>query len=767
MSEETIHPVLANLNPTQREAAGHVEGPLLILAGAGSGKTRVIVHRIAYLLEALNISPYRILAVTFTNKAAQEMRERIARLVSPEASQDLMISTFHSACLRILRQHIELLGFPKDFVVYDAADQLVLIKSCISDLEINEDLFPPRSLLGQISKLKHQLVLPEAYAERASDFGYEAALKKVYSLYQTRLTGLNALDFDDLIGFTIRLFQSRPTLVQTYHDRFLYVMVDEYQDTNHAQYQLIRLLTSARRNLCVVGDDDQSIYAFRGADVGNILSFERDFPDAKVVILNQNYRSTGTILSAASAMIEKNSKRKQKHLWTENGDGEKIIWGKMADERAEAKFVLKNIISLQGSGDYRLSDFAILYRTNAQSRVIEEAFRAEGIPYIVYGGLRFYDRKEVKDLIAYLRLIIYPKDDVSFRRIYNLPTRGIGRVTFERLSSFAESREGSFLESIAFLDDLGVSPQGKRGLTVFYALIERFKNLAEHESLPQLIRSLMEAIGYTDYLMKAFGSESESRIQNVHELIDAADQFILADQETQFDLEGNEIEIEREGLSGVKAFLDQIALVSSADENDGAERGVTLMTLHSAKGLEFPVVFLVGMEDGLFPHSRSLTQEKEMEEERRLCYVGMTRAKERLYLLSAAQRRLYGALQWNSPSRFIKDVPEEIIQTIDASFSNRGGYASPSFGANSTTALTQNPYQYRKAPSRTVLRKKGENSNGDQIEVGELITHDRFGVGRVERYEGVGDGRKVTVLFESSGIKKMALRFANLERYSS
>ncbi len=759
MKEVSPHPILSRLNPEQRAAAGQIDGPLLILAGAGSGKTRVIVHRIAYLVEGLSISPFRILAVTFTNKASKEMRERVSRLVLPEIARKLLISTFHSACLRILRQHVERSGLQKDFVVYDASDQLVLMKSCIADLEINEDLFPPRALLSRIGKLKHQLISAEDYANRAGEFGFEAALKKVYSLYQERLAALKALDFDDLIFTTIRLFQSWPDLLASYQDRFQYIMVDEYQDTNHAQYQLICLLSAKHRNLCVVGDDDQSIYAFRGADVGNILSFERDFVDAKVVVLNQNYRSTGTILSAATAMIEKNTRRKQKNLWTEKGAGEKIVWGQMPDEKAEARFIIKNIARLRGREEAQLSDFAILYRTNAQSRVIEEALRDAGVPYFIYGGQRFYDRKEVKDLTAYLRLLVYPDDDISLRRIINLPARGIGRVTLERLAVFAEEAQMPLLQALQHLDDAGFSPQGKRGLSVFFDLIVRLRSFAEHAPLPELIRYLIEALSYLDYLKKSFGPESESRIENVMELIAAADQFVLQTPEIGLDREEDEGEPEAPGL---KAFLDQVALVSSGDENEVTEKRVTLMTLHSAKGLEFPVVFMAGMEDGLFPHSRALTASKEMEEERRLCYVGMTRAKERLYLISAARRQLYGHSQINNPSRFIRDLPEAGVRIIkEAAMPDSSGL---SYAAN-TDDFSQGRYVTVSSLPKKVLRKKEAGGGRGRIEAGSMVRHSRFGVGRVERYEGAGASRKVTVFFESFGMKKMVLKYANLELF--
>jgi len=761
--------ILSKLNPEQREAVSHTEGPLLILAGAGSGKTRVIVYRIAYLIEALQVSPFQILAVTFTNKSAKEMRERVQTLIPAEQCKKLIISTFHSACLRILRQHIERLGLPRDFVVCDSSDQLALVKSLVDGLEINSDLFPPRMLLGRISGLKHKLITAEDYAAKAADYGPEVALRKVYTAYTQRLGELKALDFDDLIGFTIRLLETVPDVRRGYQDRFRYIMIDEYQDTNHAQYRLIQLLTSEEKNLCVVGDDDQSIYAFRGADVGNILSFERDFPETKIVILNQNYRSTNTILSAASAMIEKNSRRKEKALWTENGAGEKIVWAQLADEKKEAKFVLKTIRNLQVSEDRSLSHFSILYRTNAQSRVIEEALRTAAVPYVIYGGLRFYDRKEVKDLIAYLRLIIYPDDDLSVRRCINLPPRGVGKVTLERLFDFAEVNHISLSETLERLDEVGVSPQGKRGLMVFRKTLERLREVAAVQAMPQVVRLLVEEVDYLNHLKKAFGVESESRIENVLELISAADEYILqGDAADSFDFGENEgLADEVDGLSELTGFLDQIALVSSGEENAGSEGLVTLMTLHSAKGLEFPVVFLVGMEEGLFPHSRALNDYKEMEEERRLCYVGMTRAKERLYLLNASERFLYGKSQWNRPSRFIKDVPKSAVKVVREDRQFGTIQANNRFGSPRLIAKDRGD---AKGITREPVIAGLETTNdpvesGSLFPVGAMVEHARFGIGRVERYEGTGENRKVTVTFESAGTKKMALKYAKLSKF--
>lgn len=749
--------LLNGLNPQQREAVEQTEGPILILAGAGSGKTRVIVHRIAHLIESLRVSPYRIMAVTFTNKAAEEMRERIGRLVSPEKGRGLLISTFHSACLRILRRDIHHLGYKNDFVVYDSADQLSLIKSCMASLTINEDLYPPRTVNARISRLKHQLIGPDQFEAEAAQYGLDAAIRKVFPLYQQRLTTLQGLDFDDLIGLTIRLFDEVPEVLRRYRDRFQYIMVDEYQDINHAQYRLIQVLTSARRNLCVVGDDDQSIYAFRGADIENILSFERDFPDAKVVVLNQNYRSTGTILSAASAVIGKNSRRKEKSLWTDNGTGEPIVWKQVQGEAEEAASIRKTIEELQEKEGRTLSHFCILYRTNAQSRVIEEAFRLGGIPYFIYGGLRFYERKEIKDLIAYLRLIISPDDALSLRRIINLPHRGIGPVTLEKLTRFAESARISLLEATARAEETGISRSAKTRSTTFSKLLDTLRAISETEPLPKLLRALIEEVSYLEHLRREFGSEAEGRIENILEFIAAADQFNAeqADQSDPDPFEENEVSDsptmnlnEDQGCqTTLKAFLDQIALVSNGDERDAKEGGVTLMTLHSAKGLEFPVVFLTGLEEGLFPHARALTDASQMEEERRLCYVGMTRAKERLYLLSTVSRRLYGQTHWNSPSRFIKDLPKEAVTIV----------GMPPRIEKKERRLFSNTFE----PVYTDLQE----SEAGEYPVGTKVRHSLFGTGKVQRCEGEGEETKVTVSFSGVGTKKLAIKFAKLEKY--
>ena len=659
--------LLKELNDKQKEAVLYTEGPLLILAGAGSGKTRVIAHRIAYLVETLGIPPETIMGVTFTNKAAGEMKSRVEALLPGAPGRRVSVATFHSVCLKILRQHIHLIGIKRDFVIYDAQDQNALIKTCLSDLGIDDAMYPPKKLLGLIGQLKNQLITPDQYQAGFSTSPLQEKLKQVYALYQEKLAFFQAVDFDDLIGLTLKLFSTQPDLLKRYQEQFQYLMIDEYQDTNFAQYRLIRLLISERRNLCVVGDDDQSIYAFRGADVGNILKFERDFPDAKVVILDQNYRSTQAILSAAGIVIAQNKERKAKKLWTENDAGEPIVIQKVEDESEEAIFV-SNTVSSERKKGKSLSDFCVLYRTHAQSRVIEEGLRNRGIPYVIFGGIRFYERKEIKDLIAYLRVIVLPEDGVSLRRIINTPPRGIGEVSVQRLYAQAESEQISLYEAIGRCvsgeNQEGVSAltgPGKRGLIQFFGLIEKAREDMKQLSISDLLKQIIEKTAYLDYVQEEEkGGDSSSgfpaktsagaisRKENILEFISAAEQFIPAIPEGLTEAP--------KGENIYKAFLDQIALIANETNDKTDEAYVTLMTLHSAKGLEFETVFMVGMEEGIFPSARSLATPKEIEEERRLCYVGMTRARSCLYLTHAESRRLYGSTQRNSPSRFIKDL---------------------------------------------------------------------------------------------------------------
>jgi DNA helicase-2/ATP-dependent DNA helicase PcrA len=725
------------LNPKQREAVLHTDGPLLILAGAGSGKTRVIVHRIAYLVNTCQVAPTAILAVTFTNKAAGEMKERVGRLLP--GRHGVAIGTFHAICLRVLRAHIHHLGYKTDFTIYDASDSVALVKACMEALSVNTDLYPPKMLAGRISSLKNRLVSPDDYSPPS--FGPDAALKKIYALYQERLRQLHGLDFDDLIGLTISLLSSQPTLLAHYHERFSHIMIDEYQDTNAAQYRLIQLLTSPARNLCVVGDDDQSIYAFRGADVGNILEFERDFPEAKVVVLDQNYRSTRSILTAAATVIGNNGRRRLKELWTDNHAGEPVSWEKVPDEREEGRRICRIIHDLKRTETRPLSDFCVLYRTNAQSRVLEEALRTAQIPYSIVGGLRFYDRKEIKDLLAYLRIIRRADDDLSLRRVINLPARGIGETTIERIEALATSRALSLWESIALLSAPGadasqIPSQARSGVRTFHDTIVALHGYLEHEKgLSELLRRLVELIAYADHLKKENIAETESRMENVMEFIAAAEQF---EQRFRSETEGT-CDL-RQVLS---AFIDQAALVSSSD--DPAGQGITMMTLHAAKGLEFPVIFLVGMEEGLFPHSRALLDPKEMEEERRLCYVGMTRARERLFLMSADERKLYGALHYNPPSRFLKEC--------NGSFAHR-----PDRPRTATIGLrAASPPAHSPRPTPV-----SSDEGIAEFPVGARVRHAHFGLGRVKEYEGAGEGLKVSVAFDI-GTKKLAVRYAKLE----
>ncbi len=732
----------ATLNPPQLEAVIHTKGPILILAGAGSGKTRVITYRIANLIRNMGVSPDQILAVTFTNKAAAEMKERVRHLIGD--TRGLLVSTFHAACLRILRQHIHHLGYERNFVVYDTHDQLSVVKSSLTDLSINAELYPPKSFLAHISQLKQQLIHPDQYAQTSATFGLEERLKKVYALYQERLVAAHAADFDDLIFLTIRLLESVPEASEMLRRRFQYIMVDEYQDTNHAQYRLIRLLLSPNRNLCVVGDDDQSIYAFRGADVRNILTFERDFPDAKVVTLNQNYRSTQTILSGAASVISQNAHRKEKQLFTENDKGQPIIWKQVEDEKAEATFITNTISHLQKTDGCRFADFCVLYRTHAQSRVIEEALLRAAIPYTIIGGLKFYERKEIKDLIAYLRLILHPYDTASLQRVINLPPRGIGTATMERLILFAKSQQLPIYFAIARLAD-GSALQGadafgaagRRGLWAFYRLIEKLRAGATARP-SSLLLLLMEEIHYIDMIRKEYGQEAEERIENILEFISAVDGI------------SEESDDEEDRQSDLERLLDHIALVTAGD-NTKTTDGVTLMTLHSAKGLEFSTVFLAGMEEKLFPHARSQGDLRELEEERRLCYVGMTRAKTRLYMTSATERALYGATQWNAPSRFMQELPPQAVQKIPC---------------QTTLHERMRPTQKAQTPRQT----RGSAQEIDfpdpmACRVGARVRHPLFGIGQVEAVSGNGEDLKVTVFFSSSGSKKLALKYAKLEAY--
>lgn len=638
--------LLDSLNKQQREAVVHTEGPLLILAGAGSGKTRVLTHRIAYLINEKGVYPSNILAITFTNKAAREMKERVEKLL--EGSYDMWISTFHSACARILRMEIERLqGYKKNFIIFDTDDQAKIIKECLKELNYNEKNFPPKEMISSISKAKDQLMTPGKFMDR---YGRDFRLKKVadiYALYQKKLMGNNALDFDDILFKTVELFQNNPDVLQRYQQKFKYIMVDEYQDTNFCQYMLVNLLAKNHRNLCVVGDDDQSIYSWRGADIGNILNFEKDFPDAKVIKLEQNYRSTQTILDAANSVISNNFGRKSKRLWTDNGEGKAIVYYKAMDERDEADFIIGEIDKLAFQEQRNLNSFAILYRTNAQSRVIEEMCMARGIPYKIVGGHRFYDRMEVKDVIAYLRVIQDPEGDLSIKRIINVPKRGIGKATIDQLEEYARQNGISFYEALLFVDNIdGIGKKAKNSIKDFVRLIAELMDIAENESASEVINQVILKSGYLEELEKG-DDEAQERGKNIKELISAALEY--------------EEKNEDNSLMG---FLENMALMSDIDGLKEDREGVTMMTLHSAKGLEFPVVFICGLEEGLFPTQRAFFEEHQLEEERRLMYVGVTRAKEKLYLTSAFERTLFGNTSYTMESRFLREIPKDLIMKV-------------------------------------------------------------------------------------------------------
>ncbi|HET8759875.1 MAG TPA: UvrD-helicase domain-containing protein [Nitrospiria bacterium] len=781
-----MNDLLSELNPAQREAVLHTEGPLLILAGAGSGKTRVITYRIAHLIETHRVHPAQILAVTFTNKAAGEMKDRVERLLGP-AGRGVWVSTFHSACVRILRTHAERLSYPREFVIYDAGDQAALVRDCARSLGINEDVYKPQAIARRISDLKNALTTPEAFRGTAQTFGMDDAVARTYLLYQDRLAQAGAWDFDDLLMQTVRLFERAPDVLAAYHRQFRYLLIDEYQDTNHAQYRFVRLLAGERANVCVVGDDDQSIYAFRGADVRNILEFEKDFPNAATVTLEQNYRSTQAILDAASAVVERNPSRKPKRLWTDRLGGEKITVARLPDDETEADYLCRTLREHVRAGKtYR--DFAVLYRTNAQSRALEERLRNEAIPYVIVGGLRFYERKEIKDAVAYLRAIVNPADTMSLKRIINVPTRGIGATALERIDAYATQAGVPWAEALRAVaaDPERLVAGSRRAIERFLTLMEGLRETAKSAALPALLTAVLERTRYVESLREEFGADAESRIENIQELFSAVEEFEeqYANQATGEPGPPGEDAVPR--LSPLAAFLDRVALVSDTDALTSTDGAVPLMTLHSAKGLEFPVVFLVGVEEGLFPHSRSLNDPDAMEEERRLCYVGITRAKERLYVTYTGLRRLYGSVQFNAPSRFIEEIPEDLkreigVQEPAATGAGRA-WESPGRGVSRTGALPG-----ARAPERAALLRHPEGAErltgapsahggfnpynqeppeaaeGSAFAIGARVRHPVWGAGTIQASEGVGEDAKVVVAFRAAGTKKLAVKFARLE----
>ncbi|MFQ5830231.1 MAG: ATP-dependent helicase [Candidatus Methylomirabilia bacterium] len=709
--------ILRDLNPTQREAVTATEGPVLVLAGAGSGKTRVIAHRIAYLLAVNGVHPRNMLAVTFTNKAAEEMRRRVEGLLLPFGIRSPLLATFHSTCVRILRQHIQHLGLSPHFVIYDEDDRLTLVRECLREQEVDDRTLPPGSVVHWISRAKNQMESVEE-AQRLARTSREERLALLFERYQARLGQARALDFDDLLVTTVRLFERVPEALGWYRGLWKYVLVDEYQDTNRAQYRIIQLLTAEHRNLFVVGDDDQSIYRFRGADLRNILNFEHDFPGCRVVRLEQNYRSSGLILDIASTVIANNAGRKGKTLWTENGKGESAAVYRARDEYEEAHFVAQTIRLLreQGVGTH---DIAVFYRTNAQSRVLEDALRRSGIPYLIVGGVRFYERKEIKDALAYLRLVVNSRDDVAFRRAIAAPSRGIGKATLIRLEEAAQRAGSSLLEACRALPS-EISTKPRRSLEEFARLIATLQDQKGAAAIPAFVDEVLSASGYLDALRQERTAEAEARLENLKELVAAAEEFQHSQDEAT--LEG---------------FLDVVSLVSDVDELPEDRGAVTLMTLHSAKGLEFPVVFLTGMEEGVFPHLKSMKDVEELEEERRLCYVGLTRAKERLFLSYALHRRLHG-YGLGEPSRFLLEVPESELVLLNAS---RPEPPIPLPESHEPAAETDD-WPFR---------------------VGARLRHARWGEGLLVGIERDGGDVIVTVHFASVGRKRLSLQYAHLE----
>lgn len=746
--------LLDGLNTEQRAAVVHAGSPLLIVAGAGSGKTRVLTHRIAHLLAERGVHPGQILAITFTNKAAGEMKERVERLVGPRANA-MWVMTFHSACVRILRRESKKLGFTSSFSIYDAADSKRLMALVCRDLDLDPKRFPPKAFTAKVSNLKNELIDEETFAGQAAD-GFEKTLAQAYAMYQSRLREANALDFDDIIMTTVHLLQAFPDVAEHYRRRFRHVLVDEYQDTNHAQYTLVRELVGpagegdAPAELCVVGDADQSIYAFRGATIRNILQFEEDYPNATTILLEQNYRSTQTILSAANAVIERNESRRPKNLWTNAGTGARIT-GYVADtEHDEAQFVADEIDRLTDAGDAKAGDVAIFYRTNAQSRVFEEIFIRVGLPYKVVGGVRFYERKEVRDVLAYLRVLANPEDTVPLRRILNVPKRGIGDRAEAMIDALSMREKITFPQALRRVDEAyGMAARSANAVKRFNTLMEELRTIVESGASPAVVlEAVLERTGYLAELQASTDPQDETRIENLQELAAVALEF---EQERG----------EEEGAGTLAEFLEKVALVADSDqipdEDEDGSGVITLMTLHTAKGLEFPVVFLTGMEDGVFPHMRALGQVKELEEERRLAYVGITRARERLYLTRAAMRSAWGQPSYNPPSRFLEEIPDQHLE-----WKRTGPMAAPA-GPTSGITSSLSSSRARSGPSGFATRRTSDRPTVTLV-VGDRVTHDQFGLGTVTAVEGVGDQAKATVDFGDERPKKLLLRYAPVEK---
>ncbi|TDX44538.1 DNA helicase-2/ATP-dependent DNA helicase PcrA [Halanaerobium congolense] len=709
--------ILKNLNQAQKEAVKHHQGPELVLAGAGSGKTRVLTRRIGYLINHYGVSPYNILAVTFTNKAANEMKERVKEMVGG-VNSSLWVSTFHSFCVRILRREAEKLGYNKNFVIFDSLDQRKLVKEVLKSKNLDPKKIKPRSVLNKISSAKNELKTPEQMSSLSGSF-FDKTAADIYEEYQKRLKENNAMDFDDLIQQTVRLFKEFPLVLEHYQERFEYILVDEYQDVNHAQYQLVNLLAERYRNICVVGDPDQGIYGFRGADIRNILNFEDDYPDVKTIRLEQNYRSKGNILKAAQSVIKNNSSRKEKELWTDQGEGPKLKLYEAKDEKEEADFVCRTAKELTKKEELTFDDLAVLYRTNSQSRAFEDMLMKYGIPYQIVGGVRFYERMEIKDIMAYLRLIYNPADDISFLRIINRPKRGIGAGTLGKVQDFAEA-EGLNLYEAALKSKANPALSGTYAKRVlhFTEIIEKLRSEKDEIALARLTEKLLDKSGYRHNLEEEKTAEAENRLENIEELFSVINEYMKnSDNNT---------------LAG---FLEEVTLMSDIDSMDEKQSSVTLMTIHSAKGLEFPVVFLVGMEEGIFPHSNSMFEQKGMEEERRLCYVGMTRAEERLYLSRAQVRLRFGERKMNPPSQFIEEIPEELL----------AGTADK---------------RSEMAEEEKLIHS---DNSGTEYAIGQRIVHPRWGIGTILSIRG-DKNPELKIAFEQGKTRNLLAEFAPIQK---
>lgn len=738
--------LLSTLNEPQRKAVQHLEGPLLILAGAGSGKTRVITSRIAYLIREHAVSAANILAVTFTNKAAREMAERVSQLLDGAASP--LIATFHSACGRILRQEIHQLGFDARFAIYDDKDSERVLKDVIRELDLDEKRHPAKGVGALIDDCKNRGLLP---TEIPGDQRATRQFAMIYEAYQQRLKQCNAIDFGDMILHTVQLFESFPDTLARWQQRFRWLLVDEYQDTNHAQYRLVRLLAGERRNLCVVGDDDQSIYSWRGADIRNILEFEKDFPGVTVIRLEQNYRSTPTILTAAGEVVARNRGRKQKRLWTENPLGELIHARTFETDRRESRFLAAEIGKLHKNG-LPLSEIATLYRTNAQSRLLEEALVAEGVPYHIVGGVRFYSRMEVKDILAYLRLLQTQADEVSIKRIVNVPPRGIGTATLERIEGLARREQITLFAAFERAAESGLLTTAAKGRVAgFVDLLKRLALLQQTATLPELLEAVLEQTGYRSRLLEQRDDESRDRLENIDQLLSAVNDFCESNPGCTVD-----------------DFLEHVALVSDLEKQENGRRSVTLMTLHAAKGLEFDTVFMTGMEERLFPHLRTLEDSEGMEEERRLCYVGMTRARKRLYLLNAARRQLFGKEQYMFPSRFLAEIPSDCLDTATAAKKGgSGSFAGTVSAADGSVGAERSGHNLSRVVTESFeveLVPEPDDGYLDAVFTGMKVRHPRFGIGTIRKVEGGGENQKVVVWFEKDGPKKLLVRFAGLEQ---